>query len=254
MKSLNLLITAMVLSVAVRAADVSLKDEVTAAAKKLADQPNYSWKQSVENAGGNGGGGGGGGRGGGPVDGRIEKGGFAFLISTRGENKVESVIKGTKGAIKLEGSWKSAAEAAGDGTGGGGGGGGGQNPGRFFSRTVANFKAPAEQAEYLVGQATELKKADGAYSGPLSKDGAKELLTMGPRGGGGEGPTVTEAKGSVTFWVKDGQLAKYAIKVQGHVSFNNNDRDVDRTTTVEIKDVGTTKVEVPEEAAKKASL
>jgi len=41
--------------------------------------------------------------------------------------------------------------------------------------------------------------------------------------------------------------------VQGKVSFNGNDRDVDRTTTVEIKDVGTTKVELPEGAKNKLS-
>jgi hypothetical protein len=35
------------------------------------------------------------------------------------------------------------------------------------------------------------------------------------------------------------------------VSFNGNDRDVDRTTTVEIKDVNSTKIEVPDEAKKK---
>ena len=55
------------------------------------------------------------------------------------------------------------------------------------------------------------------------------------------------------FWIKDGELSKYEFKVQGKVSFNGNERDVDRTTTVEIKDVGTTKVEVPEDAKKKLS-
>jgi hypothetical protein len=35
------------------------------------------------------------------------------------------------------------------------------------------------------------------------------------------------------------------------VSFNGNDRDVDRTTTVEIKNVNSTKIEVPDEAKKK---
>jgi molybdopterin/thiamine biosynthesis adenylyltransferase len=39
--------------------------------------------------------------------------------------------------------------------------------------------------------------------------------------------------------------------VTAKVNFNGNDRDVDRTTTVEIKDVGTTKVEVPADALKK---
>ena len=39
--------------------------------------------------------------------------------------------------------------------------------------------------------------------------------------------------------------------MQGKVSFNGNDRDVDRTTTVEIKDIGSTKVQVPDDAKKK---
>jgi hypothetical protein len=37
------------------------------------------------------------------------------------------------------------------------------------------------------------------------------------------------------------------------MEINGNDVDMDRTTTVEIKDVGTTKVEVPEGAKKKFS-
>jgi len=65
--------------------------------------------------------------------------------------------------------------------------------------------------------------------------------------------TFSNAKGSVKFWVKDGALTKFQYKVTGSVSFNGNDRDVDRTTTIEIKDVGTTKVNVPDQAKKKLS-
>ena len=42
---------------------------------------------------------------------------------------------------------------------------------------------------------------------------------------------------------------KYSM--QGTVTFNGNARDLDLKNTVQIKDVGTTKVTVPEEAAKK---
>jgi hypothetical protein len=38
--------------------------------------------------------------------------------------------------------------------------------------------------------------------------------------------------------------------VQGKVDFNGNEVDLDRDTTVEIKDIGTTKVTVPAEAKK----
>jgi hypothetical protein len=38
--------------------------------------------------------------------------------------------------------------------------------------------------------------------------------------------------------------------VRGTINFGGNDVEVDRTTTIEIKDVGKTKVEVPEAAKK----
>ncbi len=63
--------------------------------------------------------------------------------------------------------------------------------------------------------------------------------------------TVTKPKGSVKFWVKDGVLTKYEFKVKGSVSFNDNNMDVDRTTTTEVKDVGATTVTVADEAKKK---
>ena len=217
-------------------------EELTSAARKLAEQPNYSWRQTTEVAGG-----GNGGRGPGPVDGKVEKNGYALLSMSRGETSIQSVIKGDKGAIKIGEEWKSAEEAAADT----GGGGGGWNPGRFFARTLKTFKAPAAQAESLAGKVKDLKKTDSGFSGELTEDGAKEYLSMGGRGGG-DAPNIEGAKGNATFWIKDGALTKFSFKVQGKVSFNGNDRDVDRTTTIEIKDVGTTKVEVPEAALKKA--
>jgi hypothetical protein len=119
-----------------------------------------------------------------------------------------------------------------------------------MARRIQNFKAPAVQAQELAGKVKELKQDGDAYSGELSEDGAKSLLMFGGRGGG-NGPEVSGAKASVKFWVKDGLLAKYETKVKGTVSFGGNDRDVDRTTTIEIKDIGSTKIAVPEEAQKK---
>ena len=40
---------------------------------------------------------------------------------------------------------------------------------------------------------------------------------------------------------------------RGTVRFGDNDRDLDGTTTVEIKDIGTTKIEIPDAANKKLS-
>ncbi len=211
------------------------KDDVTAAAKKLADKDNYAWKQTTENAGG-------GGFGAGTSEGKYEKNGNLWLSMPMRDNTVEAVKQGEKGAIKTQDGWQSLSDAT----------SGDPGPAMFIARRVQNFKAPAAQVEDLAGKVKELKKEGDVYSGDLTEDGAKSQLMFGGRGGG-NGPEISGAKGSVKFWVKDGLLSKYEVKVKGTVSFNGNDRDIDRTTTVEIKDIGTTKVQVPDDAKKKMS-
>ncbi len=223
------------------AADANPKAEVKQATLALGGQTNYSWRTTVD-AGNNarfrpG-----------PTEGKTEKGGYTTLSMSFNDNTSEAVRKGTNGAIKTpDNGWQSLAEAMKDD------GGGGFNPAQFLARTVQNFKTPDLQAADLVDQVKDLKKDTNGISGDLTEDGAKALLAFRPRGGngGGEGPTIGNAKGSVKFWLANGKLAKYQFQVQGHVSFNGNDRDVDRTTTVEIKDVNSTRVEVPDDAKKK---
>jgi hypothetical protein len=217
------------------AANAAPKDELTAAAKKLADKDNYAWKQTTENAGG-------GGFGGGTSEGKTEKDGYLWLSMTMRDNTIEAVKKGEKGAIKTQDGWQSLSEAT----------SGDPGPATFIARRMQNFKAPAAQAEDLAGKTKELKQDGDVYSGELTEEGAKSQLMFGGRAGG-NGPEISGAKGSVKFWVKDGVLSKYEIKVKGTVSFNGNDRDVDRTTTVDIKDIGSTKIQVPEGAQKKLS-
>jgi len=223
------------------AADASPKADVKNAAAVLGSQTNYSWRTTVE-VGNNsrfrpG-----------PTEGKTEKGGYTTLSMSFNDNTSEAVLKGTNGALKTpDNGWQSLAEAAKDD------GGGGFNPTLFLARSVQNFKTPAVRAADLCDQTKDLKKDTNGISGDLTEDGAKALLMFRPRGGngGGEGPTVSNAKGSAKFWLKDGKLTKFQFHLQGTVSFNGNDRDVDRTTTVEIKDVNSTKIEVPDEAKKK---
>jgi hypothetical protein len=217
------------------AANAAPKDDVTAAAKKLADKDNYAWKQKTENAGG-------GGFGGGTSEGKTEKDGYLWLSLTMRDNTIEAVKKGDKGAIKTADGWQSLSEAT----------SGDPGPATFAARRLQNFKAPAAQAGELADKVKELKQDGDVYSGDLTEEGAKSQLMFGGRGGA-NAPEISGAKGAVKFWVKDGVLSKYEIKVQGKVSFNGNDCDVDRTTTVEIKDIGSTKIEVPDEAKKKMS-
>ncbi len=218
------------------AADSSLKASLTGAIKALSDQPNYSWKTTVEvpedsrfRPG--------------PTEGKTEKSGLTHLVLHFGDNATDVVLKGKKGAVSREGEgWQSLSELENS-----------EGPRRFLAFLIRNFKAPAAEAAQLVSYAKEIKQDEpGVYSGDLTEEGVKNLLSF-RRPGGGEGPEVSNPSGSCKFWLKDGALAKYQFKVKGTMSFNGNDFDIDRTTTVEIKDVGTTKLNVPEAAKDKMS-
>jgi hypothetical protein len=207
------------------AADSSPKDDIIAAAKKLGENANYSWKTTVvvpENAQFKPG----------PTEGKTEKDGFTYVTMSFGENMTEAVIKGDNAVVtNQDGDWQKTSELE-----------NAEGPGRFRARIVKNLKTPAVQAAELAAAAKELKKDGEVYSGDLTEEGAKAQFRFG---------TPKNPKGSVKFWLKDGALAKYEFKVLGKVDFNGNEMDVDRTTTVEIKDVGATKVNIPAAAKKK---
>lgn len=208
------------------------KEDVTAAAKKLGDQASYSWKTTVtvpEGARFRPG----------PTEGKIEKDGYMDVKMSFRDNTFEIVKKGDKAAFtNPDGDWQTLADAAGD-----------TGRGRFMVAMVRNLKTPAEQAAGVAEGVQAFKEDGEAVGGDLTEDAAKNLLRF--RGGRGNGPTINDAKGSAKFWIKDGQLTKFEFKVSGEMEFNGNEVDVDRTTTTEITDVGTTKVELPDGAKKK---
>ena len=215
------------------------QDDLKAAAQKLSDAPNYSWKATVQNGGNN--------QGGGPTEGKTEKDGYTMVTMTRGDNTIVVVRKGDKVAIKTaDGTWKTPAEMQAENNGGGG-----RNPGRFAAQ--AGRALPAKTVEDLTADTTGLTTTADGFSAQLTEEGAKKALTFGGRRGGANAaaPEISNAKGDVKFMVKDGVLTGYELHVTGSISFNGNDRDVDRTTTVQIMDVGSTKVEVPDDAKKK---
>lgn len=235
MKSLIISSLALAASGAVLAADSTGTDNVKSAAQKLAASDNYSWTTTVESAQFRPG----------PSHGKTEKGGFTYVDFSMRDNKIEAVVKDGKGAIKTEDGWESLDDATKNN------GDGGFNPAMFIARRMQNYKLPAMEAQGLAGSAADLAKSDAAYAGEMTPEAAKKLMTFGGRRGGGQAPTISNAKGSVKFWIKDGVLIKYQFKIKGTVTRDGEDTDIERTTTVEIKDVGTTKATVPDEAKSK---
>ncbi len=201
------------------------KDDVSAATAKLADQPNYSWTTTVvvpDSAPFKPG----------PTDGKTEKGGFTDVVLSFGDNLTEVVIKGEQAVVTdPEGNWKLASELE-----------NAEGPTRFLGFIVRNLKTPTAQVPELLGGVKELKKEGEVYSAELTEEGVRKQFRFGE---------PQNPKGWVKFWVKDGLLSKLETKVEAKMEFNGNEFDASRTTTTEIQKVGTTQVNVPEDAKKK---
>ena len=214
------------------AADPTPKEIVTAAAKKLGGQTNYTWTTTVavpEDAQFKPG----------PTEGKTEKDGFTTLSLSFFDNKIQAALKGGKAAAATEdGSWKTTEELDEQ-----------EGPGRFMGVILRASKKPADEAAEIASFAKDLKKDGEMYASDLTEEGAKALQTF--KMPGGDTMVVNEAKGSAKFWLKDGLVTKYEFKLKGKMKFGDNEFPNDRTTTVEIKDVNKTKVEVSEAAKKK---
>jgi hypothetical protein len=209
------------------------KDDLQAAAQKLADADNYSWTSTTE------------GNFGSTIDGKTQKDGYTTLSMTMRDNTVDAVTKGGKAVVKTDDGWKTADELQPDA------GGGMPSPEFMAARMAQNYKAPGAMAVEMVPELQNLTKTDDGYTGDLSMDSVKkELMRRRPRNGGAA-PEISNAKGTLTVSCKDGMPTKAVMHITATISFNGNDRDIDRTTTVDIKDVGSTTVDVPADAKAK---
>ncbi len=218
------------------------KEDVKAAAKKLADAPNYSWTTTVKNNAEN--------QGGGrftpgPIEGKTEKDGVTWFSMKQGDSTVEAAMKGEKFALKIKDAWMGSGDVP------GGAPQGRPDPAVFAARMMKNLKPAAQSLADSVDRVKDLKpQGDGAYEGEFTSEGAKDQLAPN-RGQGNFSPTVSDAKGTVRIWIKDGMIVKVESTLQGKMTFGQREVEINRTTTTEIKDVGSTKIELPDEAKKR---
>ncbi len=231
MKMKILLSIAALATAPLMAADSSPKDEIMAAAKKVAQKEIYAWRTTNDFNGFMS-----------TADGKVDKDGLIWMAVSFGESTTQAFLKSGKGAVKqADQDWQSLTELEND-----------PGPLQFLVRRLQTFKAPADQVQDLAGKTKELKKQGDVYSGDLTEAGAQELLSFGRRrDSNAAGPK--NAKGSIKLWTKDGQLSKYELKLSGTVSFGGDEQDLEGIATVEIKDAGKAKLEMPEAAKKKLS-
>ena len=217
------------------AGETNSNDEARTAVSKLKEQPNYSWVSTLE-----------------MVDmpftpepqhGKTEKDGVSIVTQDFNGETTKAAFKGGKVVVFFDGEWQSVSNPDSDDF---------MDRAAMTARFLAGSGTAAKQAEELLGMTQTLKAGDdGVLAGDLTEKGVQDLLSFGPRRG--NAPGAKNAKGSAKFWLKDGALVKFQSHIQGRIPFGpeQEERDMDITRTVEIKDVGKTKVEVPEEAKKK---
>jgi hypothetical protein len=212
------------------AAETTPTDTVNGALTKLKAATNYAWKATIQipdapfEPG--------------PVKGSTEQGGYSMVSQEFNDNTIEAVFKGEKVAVKGEQGWQLLDEMEGMGA--------------MMGGWLTVNGTAADEAGKLLKGVKELKSGgDNLFTGDLTPEAAKDLMTYKPRRGQAP-PPPKDAKGSVKFWVKDGALTKFESHMQAKVTFGDQeDQPFDVTRTVEIQNVGTTKVEVPADAKKK---
>jgi hypothetical protein len=231
---MKVLFSAALLALPLFTAQADPRSDVTAAAQKLASESSYSWNTTVVvptqtryRPG--------------PSEGKIQKDGLTYLKVTMRNNAYQMMMRGTNIIVDdpdPDGGWQTLADFTANDD---------QGPGRFLGMMMHNFKTPADQALNTLSDVTDLQETNGAYAGALTEDGAKKMLAFRR---GGNANTVTNSSGTASFWISNGELSKFEVHVKGTVTFNDNDVQVDRDMTVEIKDVGTTTITVPSDAKK----
>jgi len=123
-----------------------------------------------------------------------------------------------------------------------------------YSNLQSTLSRPHEEIAIIVANYTDLKVDGDVVSGTLSELGAK-LLLVHP---GQKELTPLKAGGTFRLWIKDGALAKYEVKLDGTLAVNANggrhEIEVHQTATTELKNIGTTKFDVPDEARKRLGV
>ncbi len=229
------------------------KDDVSAAARKLADRSSYRWSSTTRSDGA------------GPfggsssTTGQLDADGNLWVSSKSQQTSSEFARRQDKLAVVVDGNWMTAEQAAERSPAGRGRGG---PPGGLNARSAANFNTPIAQVEELLAKATNFKQDGELVTAELPTEAAAELLNAGAqdrrggrgqRGGrGGRGsrgaPSTRDAKGTLTFKIKDGLLAEYTVEASATRQFGENEVKQVRTTTTTFAAADAAQTSLPNDA------
>lgn len=125
---------------------------------------------------------------------------------------------------------------------------------------LKTMKTAGEMLKEVGTKIKEVKREDSdggkCFSGELTPEAAKEFgaVSMGKGGGGGGKGPVLEYTGTIKVYVNGtGDVTKLEITTEGKGTIKEKEVTIKKSQTIEISDVGTTKVEIPEDAKKALS-
>jgi hypothetical protein len=174
------------------------------------------------------------------IEGKSEKDGFSALTVRFGDRTIEGYILDNHAFVTSpDTKWKDIPEMK-----------PGESPTIFMDRMVRIANLPATEIAELTRRSTNLREENGVLAADLDEEAVKELLQP-TRGRAAKGETPSQTKGNLRIWRTNGIVSKYQYTLSGKQLRDGQEVDVGRTVAVEIKDIGTTVVSVPERIKEK---
>ena len=186
------------------------------------------------------------------VEGKSDGNGLTFVSVVLTNRTVQGYVLGNKAYVtSAQRSWKAEPLLA-----------KGESPGALMTRLVRSVTPPSQEIDLLLSHKEKIEKNGDVFSGDLPESVAKKLFEGSERRSGkaeaAERKAVRKeanaARGNVTLWTKEGVVTKYEIRLIGKIDLDGKEAEVMRTRTIEIKDIGTTKIDVPEKARRKLGI
>jgi hypothetical protein len=260
------------------AASASPAERAIIAAMKLSEQPNYSWFSMFDESSGSF-----------EIEGKTTPAGVTWLrmpmpqslgrqLGREADTRLEALFDAQRvGIVRVGNNWHFPAEVGAPrerdanprpgplvrGSASGRFGiAGGQSVGaapfladrrgsRTFSAREFGVTHPHEELAIIVSSHAQLEVAGDIVSGTLTDIGAALLLVR-------EGQSDVEplvATGSFRLWLKDGTVIKYQLKLEGELLVSRWKKvNVKLSATTHLKEIGTTRVDVPIEAREKLAM
>ncbi|MCC9642471.1 arabinan endo-1,5-alpha-L-arabinosidase [Rhodopirellula sp. JC740] len=151
-----------------------------------------------------------------------------------GSRDLQTVIDGEKAAVTdRDGRWETIAMKD-----------QGYSSGKSSASIARNVETPVEELKKLVPLLTFLRTEDDWIVGDLPANAAEDHLEI-RRGG----ETVRRPTGIVRFRINHGSLTKYVVRAEAELVNEDRTNKVSRTKTIQLRDVGTAKWDVPDGAS-----